>query len=859
MGAFPTTMTSTATKERLALDTCDQEPIHIPGRTQPFGVLLAGPVDLNRIDYVSGNTAEFLGSPAEDLLGKPFASLLSSDAIHDARNLMGYSTSRLQRERVCIAEIAGTQFEVFVHVNVDNLAIIELEPFHQQDADAARSVDRMRIYLAKAGEQKNLTNMLKICVLGLKEITGYDRVLAYRYASNGDGEVVAEAREPKAESFLGLRYPAWDVPTQARALQIKNPLRMLSDVTQEPVPLLAADSELPPLDISLAHLRGVSPIHVKYLANMGVAATLTLGIVVDGKLWGMFACHHLSPKVTRTDLRVSGELFSQLISLLIQQQIELEKSRARTQAEEARRRILADTDAATDLLHAFPKFGPIMQDLIQSDGFAVVRDEKVQKLGSTPSSAAILEIAKRNPDDDNLLEHVDNLEAAGWTGGESLAASAGALQVRCTAAYPLQLMFFRDEKTRDLKWAGKPEKTVTVDPNGAHLSPRNSFATYVEEQAGYSTDWSDFDIVAGRELQILLTQITAKGERANMERQKDLVNHQRQQDLMIAELNHRVKNILALIRSLSRQAKDSSASLESYAQALEQRISALAKAHDLAVSDAMVGVSLRSILETELQPYTTEDQNQVLLSGPTVGLRSDVAPMIALVFHEIITNANKYGALSTADGLVRLKWDVSDKGLEVHWQEMNGPKVVPPSRHGFGRSLIEKAIPYEFDGEAKLEYPESGVTFEFSLPADTLVELTSDKEVKLVGSISKIEGAAEGAEILLVEDNVVLAMDMSDGLSRLGAKNVENAGVVSDALQILKKTTFDFAVLDMNLRGEVSFDIARDLINRGIPFLFVTGYGSAFDVPAELESIQILTKPIDDGSLSLAISRIYER
>ena len=181
---------------------------------------------------------------------------------------------------------------------------------------------------------------------------------------------------------------------------------------------------------------------------------------------------------------------------------------------------------------------------------------------------------------------------------------------------------------------------------GPRLNPRSSFEAYLEEHGGRSADWTAFDLEAARELQKLLTQITTKGERAQLLRHKDLVSHQRQQDLMIAELNHRVKNILALIRSLSRQAKASSASLESYAQALEQRISALAAAHDLAVSNTMQGVSLRGILETELRPYLLDDSTQVLVSGPTVGLRADVAPMIALVFHEVVTNAAKYGALS---------------------------------------------------------------------------------------------------------------------------------------------------------------------------------------------------------------------
>jgi light-regulated signal transduction histidine kinase (bacteriophytochrome) len=839
--------------EELALDNCDSEPIHTPGSIQAFGCILAGNTDLARIDYASSNTADILGMAPAKLLGISFEEILGRSLAHDVRNTLSMSTSSRQRERVGLLTRDQQVVEVFTHLNLDGLAVVEFEPIEPTANDRRSSVDKMRILLDQASHQRSIQNLLKVCAHGLRDLTGYDRVKAYQYSDNGDGEVVAESRTSKAESFLGLRYPSWDVPTQARALQVKNPVRILSGVAHAPVPVLALSEDLAPLDMSLAHLRGVSPIHIEYLQNMGVHATLTIGLVVSGRLWGMFACHHLEPRNISSDLRIAVELFGQLISLVIQQKLEVERANARTQTGEGRRRILAETDASTDLLHAFPTLGPILQDVVDSDGLAIIRDDRIQTLGSTPSSDAIRVIAGRKPDDDNLLENTSSLLHEGWVTDQDLADTAGCLLIRSTAAYPLQLMFFRDGKTRNVNWAGKPEKTIKQGAFGPRLTPRESFAAYMEQQSGWSIDWSAFDNEAGREFQILLTQITAKGERAQMLRHKDLVSHQRQQDLLIAELNHRVKNILALIRSLSRQAKSSSASLESYAQALEQRISALAAAHDLAVDNTMQGVSLRSILETELRPYANDDGAQYLLSGPLIGLRPDVSPIIALVIHEVVTNAAKYGALSTPDGIVRARWSLEETGLTFSWLEMNGPKVSPPTRHGFGRSLIERAIPYEFDGTSILEYPESGVKFDFTLPTKLLVEIEEEKAVKIVGSIGKVERVASDQTALLVEDNIVLAMDMVESLTRLGTRSVETSATVEEALRHLKNQTFDFAVLDMNLRGVVSFDIAKALMEAGTPFLFVTGYGSSLDVPTELKSIKILTKPVDDGALSKAV------
>ena len=844
--------------DALALETCDREPIHRPGRIQPFGALVAATLDLSRVDFASANTEIVLNRRPEDILGASVSDFVGAETVHDLRNMLSLSTSRAQRERVGQTTINGRVLDVFANRNSADLAVIEFEPLDLFDNGGnASPIDRMRLVLAQASQQRGIDQFLQVCVHGLRSLTGYDRVKAYRYAENGDGEVIAESRESTVDSFLGLRYPAWDIPAQARALQIRSPLRMLSDVRQEPVALLGNGVDPDTLDLSLAHLRGISPVHVQYLQNMGVSATLSIGLVVEGRLWGMFACHHMEPLVLRSDTRIAVELFGQMISLAIQQKMEMEITQARERAEKARRTILANTDAATDLINAFPDIGTILQSVVKSDGLAVVRDGTVEINGSVPSAAAIRAIELRKGDDDNLVEGTDRLAASGWAGNHDMGNSAGCLQIRCAATAPLQILFFRDEKTRDVRWAGKPEKELAESDDGWKLSPRASFASYLEQQRGMAEPWDANDFEAAKELQRLLMQITTKGERAQLQRHRDLVTHQRQQDLMIAELNHRVKNILALIRSLSRQAKASSGSLESYANALEQRITALAAAHDLAVSNTMQGVSLRGVLETEMKPYLADDTMQVLMAGPIVGLRADVAPMIALVLHEVVTNATKYGALSTGEGIVKVNWSVDEEdGLSFSWREIGGPTVAPPTRHGFGQSLIEKAIPYEFDGTATLEYQPSGVSFSFSLPADTLVNMTEESSVRVVGKVGEIVKVATGSTVLMVEDNVVLAMDMVESLTRLGAERVETAASVEEAMRHVRGDSFDFAVLDMNLRGTVSFEIATALLERGVPFLFVTGYGSSVDVPDALSNITILTKPLNDGVLSASLGKL---
>ena len=843
----------------LTVDNCDREPIHIPGSIQPFGALIAGFNALERIDYASDNLADFIGVAPGDALGSEGRSILPRPAMHDLRNIAAMSTARTQRERVGRYEVGGHAVELYAHVNPAGLCVVEIE---RADASPSPSsslaVDRMRVFLARAAAQNNVETMLRVCTVGLHALTGYDRVMAYRYAADGSGEVVAETLNSGVESFLGLRYPAWDVPTQARALQVKNPVRTISDIHQTPIPVRAAKASLPPLDMSLSHLRGISPVHTEYLDNMGVGATLTIGLIVHGRLWGMFSCHHESPRLIRSDVRIAVELFGQMISLLVQQRMELDSSEARGRAADARRQILAETESQSDVLYAFSRLAPIFRDLIACDGVAVLRDDEIATQGDVPSRAAIRTLAKRQPDNDNLIEHTDALEATNWAGGADLADSAGSLMVRATASFPLQLIFFRSERTRNVNWAGRPQKQLVEGKYGPRITPRGSFKAYLEEQRGRADAWEDGDLEAAREMQILLTQITAKGERVQLLRHKDMVTHQRQQDLMIAELNHRVKNILALIRSLSRQARSSADSLESYALALEKRINALAAAHDLAVANSLSGVSLRAIITTELEPYLRDGGNQVHIEGPTVGLRADVAPMIALVMHEVVTNAAKYGALSDKRGLVRIDWNETESGLSFSWRESGGPAVAKPTRVGFGQNLIRRAIPYEFDGTVSQRFPVTGAELDFTLPASTLVALEERDEGALVGEVGTVQRIASGRNLLLLEDNLILAMDMVDSLTRLGAANVESAATVERALDAINAQDFDGAVLDMNVRGTVSFEVAEALAAVGVPFVFVTGYGEAIRLPDSIANSTILTKPVDDATLSTALGELLK-
>lgn len=330
---------------------------------------------------------------------------------------------------------------------------------------------------------------------------------------------------------------------------------------------------------------------------------------------------------------------------------------------------------------------------------------------------------------------------------------------------------------------------------------------------------------------------------------------ERQRSLYIAELNHCVRNILALIRSLSRRAQESSSSLESYAKALEQRIAALGAAHDLAANKIEDGISLKFLFETEAKPYLSDDfPDQLTVTGEDYSLRSGLALIFALVAHELVTNCVKYGALSVPTGSIRIHVADHRHGLTIHWQEDGAPPFSPPTRRGFGLSLIENAMPYELDGDCELEFTQEGLRAAFWIPDEAINKFSGSTPIakgKTKAVTEQYVGIPKNA--LVVEDSMVVTMDMADMLKKIGIKDVQTCASEAQATRTLEAATPDVAILDISLRIGKSFSVARTLIEKGVPFCFATGYGSDYETPDDLSDIIVLTKPVDLSSLRTVV------
>jgi two-component sensor histidine kinase/CheY-like chemotaxis protein len=337
------------------------------------------------------------------------------------------------------------------------------------------------------------------------------------------------------------------------------------------------------------------------------------------------------------------------------------------------------------------------------------------------------------------------------------------------------------------------------------------------------------------------------------------------QELLIAELNHRVRNILSLIGGLIRHSKSGEVSVDDYIEQLQGRVQSLGRAHDQLTQDQWAPASLKHLLGAESAAYLGKMSGHMEVVGQDVLLNAKAFSTAALVFHELVTNSVKYGALSSS-GTVLVHWEKDESGnLRIAWSETDGPPVVAPSRSGFGSRLIRRSFTYDLDGEADIRYPASGVEADFLIPENfvTFIEPTAESEDAARGkpenqppADAKGENMLVGKTVLLVEDNLIIAMNGEDILVGLGAREVIAVPNVTQAFEIVEAHPPHLALLDVNLGDETSFPIADRLKARNIPFAFVTGYGESIPQGEIYQGIPVLQKPYTLASMAALLTTV---
>lgn len=836
--------------EPIDLSNCDREPIHIPGSIQTHGCLMACDQTATVVLRHSANLPEMLGLDGP-ILEQPLEALLGGPVVHDMRNALTTCTEGGTPALMLGVAIHGRRFDIALHRYKGNV-ILEFE----HAGGGADPLQRTRLLIGRIREIDDIDRLIARTTRLLQGMLGYDRVMIYRFEADGSGKVVSEVRRPDLESFLGQYFPASDIPQQARALYLRNTIRIISNASGTPVPILPErDASGEPLDMSLAHLRSVSPVHCEYLRNMGVAASMSISVITDGRLWGLIACHHYAPRVLTMAERIAAELFGQFFSLHL---TALKQRRSLATANEARRaldRFLRLASHQSDIDALLRDNLPDFSRLMPCDGIGLWVNGRWSSHGQTAPDAAIPALARFVASVAEGRVWATHALSRHHPPADAYHADASGLLAIPISQIPRDyLLFFRKELIQTLDWAGNPEKSYESGPLGDRLTPRKSFAIWKETVDRQAQPWTDADRDIAEATRAATVEIVLRHTEVMAEERGKADIRQR---MLNEELNHRVKNILAVIRSLVGHPMADGRSLTDYVASLKGRIQALAYAHDQ-VARGDGGGLLGELLAAELGPYRGAGAT-VSLEGPGLWLDSRAFSVMALVLHELATNAAKYGALTVTSGRLDVTWTIGPDGeARLVWRESAGPRVMPPTRSGFGSALIGRSVPFDLGGESAVDYLPEGLEARFTLPARHVSPASPPLPRADAAAAGKAGGAAlpGGLGVLLVEDQMLIAMDAEALLAEAGADRVMTARTVTEALAQLRAELPDVAVLDVNLGIGTSIPIAEDLARRGVPFVFATGYGEGPQIPGAFKDVPVVRKPYDGPTLVEAITAV---
>ena len=473
-----------AAPPRVDLQNCADEPIHIPGSIQPHGALAFLGCD-GQVEGWSANIDAVL--PQAPRLGQSYEQL---DLPAGVKELIGECIAAMEGgdapATVTPVTLLGNEYDCVVHGHQGRIVV----EFERRDVSADEvalfavkahtSIDRLR-------RQKTIEGLLEAAVREVRDFTGFDRVMAYRFRSDDSGDVVAEARRDDIVPYLGQRYPAGDIPPQARRLYTLNTLRMIADMTYDAVPLFGAEGSAP-LDMSFAVLRSVSPIHIEYLQNMGVAASMSVSIVVNGRLWGLIACHHMGPKRVPYSVRLAADVLAQVMASTVQTIEMRDDARLVERAAKMRTSLVESLLLEEDPLEALLKHGDALLESANAQALIAAQFGRVVCRGLDQAlGEAIVAALPQQAHDLLLYECVKEWPPALQP---QLGKWAGLLGLHFDPPSNGWCILLRTEQIEHVSWGGRPDKSQ-AGPMGERLTPRGSFDAWHETVRGRAHPWED--------------------------------------------------------------------------------------------------------------------------------------------------------------------------------------------------------------------------------------------------------------------------------------------------------------------------------------------------------------------------------
>lgn len=491
------------------LTNCDREPIHIPNLVQAHGVLIALDNELN-ITQISENCAEHFGKTADELLNQPLENLTGEEYLDYLKTEI--LPQNLEASPLYLNEITINDkiFEPLVH-RFDGVLIVEFERPTEESLKTNLNVySSLRTKLSGINSASTVVEFCKKAAETVRSFTNFDRVMIYEFLEDDSGKVIAEAKSDTAETFLGLHYPASDIPKQARQLYLKQTLRFkvdVDDTSSKVVPAINSETGKP-LDMSYAATRAMSPIHVEYLKNMNVASSMSISIVKDERLWGLIACHHDSPLYISHQARMICEFIAHTISLQIESKTNTENFGYISNLKDSENAIIEKLNKTPDIVKILIHSEYNLLKTIKSDSAALVYEDKIHFIENTPTEFQIKKLVEwlwKNRQEE--VFSTNQLSRFLPSAEEYANEASGILAIRLTHKKPEYIIWFRAEHAQTVNWAGNPEKPVTSGSFGERLTPRKSFETWKEEVRGQSRRWQTFEIEFAERLRRSIVEV----------------------------------------------------------------------------------------------------------------------------------------------------------------------------------------------------------------------------------------------------------------------------------------------------------------------------------------------------------------
>ncbi|NYE62942.1 light-regulated signal transduction histidine kinase (bacteriophytochrome) [Duganella sp. 1224] len=711
----------------VTLDNCADEPIHIPGSIQPHGALLA-------FDPAGALLAWSANAP--DLLGLALALNLPLDSVAlpaevraaVAECLDGVEDGEAPAVALAVA-LAGRQFDCIVHVYQERL-IIEFERRETPSDAVAAFALKAHAAIDRLKRQKSVDALLQLATEQVRAITGFDRVMAYRFHPDDSGDVTAESRRDDLEPYLGRRYPASDIPAQARRLYIINTLRLIADVGYTPAPLVGRQWEAP-LDLSQSVLRSVSPIHIEYLQNMGVAASMSVSIVVAGRLWGLLACHHMAPLQVPYSVRMAADVMAQVIASLVQSMEARQRAGRVEQSAEVRTRVMEALLHHDEPARALLEHAPALCQSLQVEALVVTQYGKLMVHGDLDAELAARMVASL-PDSGHDL--VERSAVGDWPEDlrPALGQWAGLLALRFDPATSGWLVGLRREQIHTIRWGGRPEKQVRAGPLGPRLTPRGSFDEWRETVRGRAMPWDPAEKLAA-------SQLLGEMHRASVAKH---VETDRARAQLLAMLGHDLRgplhsiNMAATVLQHGGAASTMSSRIQASSTRMERLISQVL---DMSRINGGLGLGLQRA-ELDLVPLLQDLLDEVRTAHADLRIDARLPPALVArvdgdrllqVVSNLVSNARHHGdhgepiqvCLAERDGAVLLEVRnrapaIPDELLSTLYSPLKHASVGNVrNRGGLGLGLhIAQEIVQQHGGQIAYRYEAPQVVFAVTLP-----------------------------------------------------------------------------------------------------------------------------------------------